>query len=115
MRIGDALLSAGMTANDVVLFALRITEAYGLTGVHVDVTYTSMSASYHPRPGVPPVTAMRVVRPTEVDYTRVRRLLRLATRIEKGMPVPEAAAALEQIRSAPHPYPYVVAMIGGAG
>jgi uncharacterized membrane protein YjjP (DUF1212 family) len=115
MRIGDALLSAGMSANDVVLFALRIAEAYGLSGVHVDVTYTSMSASYHPAPGVPPVTAMRVVRPTEVDYTRVRRLLRLATRIERGMPVSEAAAALDQIRSAEHPYPRWIAMLGGAG
>jgi uncharacterized membrane protein YjjP (DUF1212 family) len=74
-----------------------------------------MSASYHPRPGVPPVTAIRVVRPTEVDYTRVRRLLRLATRIERGLPVSEAAAALDEIRSATHPYPYILAMLGGAG
>jgi uncharacterized membrane protein YjjP (DUF1212 family) len=115
MRIGDALLSAGMSANDVVRFVLRITEAYGLTGVHVDVTYTSMSASYHPRPGMPPVTAIRVVRPTEVDYTRVRRLLRLTMRIERGLPVSEAAATLEEIRSATHPYPRWIAMIGAAG
>ncbi len=115
MRIGDVLLASGMSANDVVRFALRITSAYGLTGVHVDVTHTSMAASFHPGPGLPPVTAIRVVRPTEVDYTRVRRLLRLCMRIEKGLPVAEAAAELERIRSAPHPYPAWLSLVGHAG
>lgn len=115
MRIGDQLLSAGMSANDVVLFVLKITQAYGLTGVHVDVTYTSMSASYLPDPGRPPVTAIRVVRPAEVDYTRVRRLLRLVKQIERGMPIAEARPALERIRSAAHPYPRWVALVGNAG
>ena len=114
MRIGDVLLSSGMSANDVVLFVLRITAAYGLTGVHVDVTYTSLAASYHPGPGLAPVTAIRVVRPAEADYTRVRRLLRLATRIERGLPVAQAAEALAEIRAAPHPYPRVVSILGHA-
>ena len=115
MRIGDQLLSAGMSANDVVLFTLKITQAYGLTGVHVDVTYTSMSASYLPDPGRPPVTAIRVVRPAEVDYTRVRRLLRLVKQIERGLPLAEARPALERIRSAAHPYPRWIALVGNAG
>lgn len=115
MRVGDQLLAAGMSANDVVLFALKITEAYGLTAVHVDVTYTAMTASYLPAPGRAPVTAVRVVRPTEPDYTRVRRLLRLIKRIERGLPLAEAAAELETIRSAPHAYPRWVGMVGKAG
>ena len=115
MRVGDQLLAAGMSANDVVLFALKITEAYGLAGVHVDVTYTSMSASYLPDPGRPPITAIRVVRPAEVDYTRVRRLLRLVRQIERGLPLAEAGPALERIRSAPHPYPRWLALVGNAG
>jgi uncharacterized membrane protein YjjP (DUF1212 family) len=98
-----------------VLFALKITQAYGLTAVHVDVTYTAMTASYLPAPGRPPVTAVRVVRPTEVDYTRVRRLLRLVKRIERGLPVDQAAAELEVVRSAAHPYPRVVGLVGKAG
>jgi uncharacterized membrane protein YjjP (DUF1212 family) len=115
MRIGDELLSAGMSANDVVLFILKVTQAYGLTGVHVDVTYTAISASYLPDPDRPPVTAIRIVRPAEVDYTRVRRLLRLVKQIERGLPLPEANAALARIRSAPHPYPRWVALLGNAG
>jgi len=52
MRVGDALLSAGMSANDAVVLMLRITRAYGLKRrVHVDVTYTSISTSYYPTPG----------------------------------------------------------------
>jgi uncharacterized membrane protein YjjP (DUF1212 family) len=115
MRMGDVLLSAGMSANDVVVFMLRVTHAYGLTGVHVDVTYTSISASAYHDPGQPPITSIRVVRPTVVDYTKVRRLDRLSTRIEAGLPIDEAAAALERIRSAPHPYPRWVSMLGNAG
>jgi uncharacterized membrane protein YjjP (DUF1212 family) len=115
MRIGDQLLAAGMSANDVVLFVLKITSACGLEGVHVDVTYTSLSASFLPAPGRAPITAIRVVRPTEVDYTRVRRLLRLVQQIERGMPVTEAAPALERIRSAPHPYPRWLSLVGNAG
>jgi uncharacterized membrane protein YjjP (DUF1212 family) len=115
MRIGDSLLSAGMSANDVVVFILRVAHAYGLRGVHVDVTYTSISVSHYPAPDLPPVTSIRVVRPTVVDYTKVRLLNRLAADIEAGLPVHEAAAAFERIRSAPHPYPRWVRMVGNAG
>jgi len=116
MRIGDILLAAGMSANDAVLYVLRITRAYGLTGVHVDVTFTAMTASYYPGPGQAPITSIRVVRPVEVDYTRVRRVERLVGNIvRRGMPVAEAAAALEKIRSGPHPYPRFLAMVGNAG
>jgi uncharacterized membrane protein YjjP (DUF1212 family) len=115
MRVGDSLLSAGMSANDVVVFILRVAHAYGLHGVHVDVTYTSISVSYYPGPDVPPVASIRVVRPTVVDYTKVRRLNRLVADIEAGLPVHEAAATFERVRSAPHPYPAWVRMVGSAG
>jgi uncharacterized membrane protein YjjP (DUF1212 family) len=104
-----------MSANDAVLFVLRVTEAYGLTGVHVDVTYTAMTASYYPAPGLPPITSVRVVRPAIVDYTRVRRLDRLVGRIGRGLPLPEAIEVLEQIRTAPPPYPRWISMVGNAG
>src|SRR5512133_713807 len=82
MRVGDALLTAGMSANDVVVLMLRITGAYGLRRVHVDVTYTAISASYYPSPGGAPTTSIRVVQADVVDYTRVRRLDRLCVQIE---------------------------------
>lgn len=115
MRMGDALLSAGMSANDVVVFMLRVTDALGLHGVHVDVTYTSISASYYPGPGLPPITSIRVVRPTVPDYTKVSRLDRLSEEIEAGLSLEDAAAAFERIRAAPHPYPRWVAMLASAG
>ena len=55
MQVGDCLLSAGMSANDVVVAMLGITDAYGLTRVHVDVTYTSISASFYPARGATPI------------------------------------------------------------
>src|SRR5262245_66291318 len=116
MRIGDVLLASGMSANDAVLLVLRITQAYGLSGVHVDVTFTAMTASYYPAPGRAPITSVRVVRPTEVDYTRVRRVERLVTQIVRhGLAVADAAASLEKIRSSKHPYPRFVATLGQAG
>ncbi len=115
MRMGDTLLSTGMSANDVVVFMLRVTRALGLRGVHVDVTYTSISASHYPGPGLPPVTSIRVVRPTVPDYTMVRRLDQLSDGIEAGLPLDDAVAAFERIRSARHPYPRWVAMFANAG
>ena len=43
LRVGDVLLTAGMSANDVAVEMLRITEAYGLNG------YTSTSLSHPSR------------------------------------------------------------------
>ena len=63
MQVGDCLLSAGMSANDVVVAMLGITDAYGLTRVHVDVTYTSISASCYPARGAAPTAASRTLPP----------------------------------------------------
>jgi uncharacterized membrane protein YjjP (DUF1212 family) len=114
MRVGDALLSAGMSANDVVVLMLRITGAYRLRRVHVDVTYTAISASYYPSAGAPPHTSIRVVHPDVIDYTRVRRLDRLCAQIEAGLPLDEAVAAFDRISSARQPYPRLVSALGNA-
>ena len=115
MRVGDCLLSAGMSANDVVVVLLRITDAYKLTRVHIDVTYTSLSASYYPGPAVAPITSIRVVRPDVVDYTQVRELDKLSGAIAAGLPLDEAVATFEGTRTAPHRYPQWVSTAGNAG
>ncbi|HEX6872846.1 MAG TPA: threonine/serine exporter family protein [Micromonosporaceae bacterium] len=115
MRVGDALLSAGMSANDVVVLMLRIARAYGLDRVHVDVTYTSICASFYPGAGAAPHTSVRVVQLDIVDYTRVRRLDKLCTEIAAGLPIDEAMARFGRITSAPRPYPGWLAMLGHAG
>jgi uncharacterized membrane protein YjjP (DUF1212 family) len=43
LRVGDVLLTAGRSANDVVVEMLRMTEAYGLKRVHIDLTFNSGS------------------------------------------------------------------------
>jgi uncharacterized membrane protein YjjP (DUF1212 family) len=115
MRVGDALLAAGMSANDVVVVLLRITTAFRMTRVHIDVTYTSLSASYYPAPAAAPITCIRVVRPDVVDYTRVRELGKLSNAIEAGLSIEDAVAAFDRIRTAPHPYPVWLATAGNAG
>jgi uncharacterized membrane protein YjjP (DUF1212 family) len=115
MRVGDALLAAGMSANDVVVMILRITQAYGLATVHVDVTYTAITASYYPGDGVAPVTAVRVVQPEIIDYTQVRELDKLSDKIQAGIPIGDALEAFDRIRSADHRYPGWVSMAGNAG
>jgi uncharacterized membrane protein YjjP (DUF1212 family) len=80
MQVGDCLLSAGMSANDVVVAMLGITDAYGLTRVHVDVTYTSISASCYPARGAAPITCIRVVQPDDIDYSKVRDVGKLTGR-----------------------------------
>jgi hypothetical protein len=57
MRFGDSLLSAGMSANDVVVLMLRITETYGLRKVHIDVHRQS-----HPTTGLPARSGARLGR-----------------------------------------------------
>lgn len=115
MQVGDCLLSAGMSANDVVVAMLGITDAYGLTRVHVDVTYTSISASCYPARGAPPITCIRVVQPDDIDYSKVREVARLEERIRGGLPIDEATSAFDGIQEAPRRYPQWVAMIGNAG
>ena len=115
IRVGDCLLASGMSANDVVVVLLRITAAYRMTRVHIDVTYTSISASYYPGPEAAPITCIRVVRPDVVDYSRVRDLDRLADDIAAGMSVGDATATFERITTDPHPYPQWVSTFGNAG
>jgi uncharacterized membrane protein YjjP (DUF1212 family) len=115
MRVGDCLLSAGMSANDVVVVLLRITAAYRMSRVHIDVTYTSLSASYYPGPEAAPITCIRVVRPDVVDYSRVRELDKLSDDIQGGLPIEGAIAKFDRIIAAPHPYPQWLSTAGNAG
>jgi uncharacterized membrane protein YjjP (DUF1212 family) len=115
MRVGDCLLSSGMSANDVVVVLLRITTAFKMTRVHIDVTYTSLSASYYPARGAAPITCIRTVRPDVVDYSRVRELDKLSDDIQAGLTIEDAIARFERINAAPPPYPQWLSTAGNAG
>ncbi len=114
LRVGDVLLTAGMSANDVVVDMLRITEAYGLKRVHVDVTFTSIAVTYYAAPTTVPMTLVRTVQPDVLDFTKVRRVQALAEGIRAGLPLNDAISDLERIRDAPRLYSGWVASAGNA-
>ena len=114
LRVGDVLLAAGMSANDVVVEMLCITEAYGLKRVHVDLTFTSITATYYAGPTTVPMTLVRTVQPDVLDFTKVRRVQALAEGIRAGLPLEDAINDLEKIRDAPRLYSGWVASAGNA-
>lgn len=115
LHVADLMLDAGMSANDIVGGMLRITHAYGLNGVHIDLTSTSVTLSYHPPSYAAPLTILRVVQPGFPDYDKAQRTSMLTERIVRGLPIDDAVAAFDEIRDSPRRYPWWVSMVGNAG
>ena len=115
MRAGVAMLSTGAAAADVTATVLMLTRAYGLSAVHVDVTYTSVSVSYHRGPYADPITVLRIVRFRVQDYTRLERLRDLIVGlVQDPVTVDEARVRFDAVITAPHPYRrWVVTVAGG--
>lgn len=116
MRAGVAMLATGAAAADVTATVLVLTRAYGLTSVHVDVTYTSITVSYHRGPDADPITVMRIVRFRVQDYTRLERLRTLIVELsQEPVDVGEARVRFDAVVTAPHPYRrWLVTVAGGA-
>ena len=124
MRIGDLLQSSGQSANDTVVVMRRVCQAYGLRRVQVDITSTSIVASYvdsaaqaaNPMGGVAgqPVTSMRMVEPAQQNLAKTAALNRLVADIVKGEPLTRAIERFDEIRAARPPYPAWVAALGNA-
>ncbi|MGN6753497.1 MAG: threonine/serine ThrE exporter family protein [Intrasporangium sp.] len=115
MRAGVAMLSTGAAAADVTGTVLMLTNAYGLRSVHVDVSYTSITLSYHRGPDADPMTVLRIVRFRVQDYTRLERLRALIVELAADPLDPgEARVRVDSVISAPHPYRrWVVTAAGG--
>lgn len=105
VRMGETMLVAGAPASEVTLTIVRVCEVYGLTPVHVDVTYNSITAAYSRSGAARPVTLLRVVRGSTPDHDRLMRLQALVADISAGMGLDEAQAAARRIRRAPFRYP----------
>ncbi|GGM92287.1 hypothetical protein GCM10009721_17430 [Terrabacter tumescens] len=116
MRAGVAMIATGAAAADVTATVLTLTKAYGLSSVHVDVTYTSVTVSYHRGPNADPITVMRIVRFRVQDYTRLERLRGLIVELAQDpVPVDEARVRFDSVITAPHPYRrWLVTVAGGA-
>lgn len=117
LRIGEAMLAIGASAADVVATVLRISRAYGIMGMHVDVTFTSIVVSLHRGMDEDPITVMRVVKVRTTDYTRLQNVYRLIediTDVPEPMDVFEARESLNEIMKRRRPYRRWVTMFGSA-
>jgi uncharacterized membrane protein YjjP (DUF1212 family) len=110
LRVGEAMLSTGASASEVVATVLRLVSAYGIRSAHVDITFTSITVAIHRGLDEDPLAVMRVIRVRTLDYTRLQNLQLLVDQIAQpraGQDVPEPVEARERlahILSAPHPY-----------
>lgn len=114
-RVAEATLATGFSAADVTATALQLTRAYGLRGVHVDVTFAFVVLSAHGGADRDPITIMRTVGTRGADFDRLARIQDLVTDLtEDTPPVAEARARFDAIMRRPRPYRRgVVTLAGG--
>ena len=74
LRLGEAMLVTGASVADTTAAVLRVARAYGLSSVHADITYTSITISFHRGVYRDPITVMRIVSRFGTDYSRLERL-----------------------------------------
>lgn len=114
MRLAEALLTVGASANDVTLATSRVAASLGIAPVHVDVTYNSIGLSYHRNHDDLPITLLRVVRAPVPDHAKLQRLQALVAEIESGLELEQARSRFDVIRRTPFMYrPTVVVLAQG--
>jgi uncharacterized membrane protein YjjP (DUF1212 family) len=107
LRAGEAMLATGASAADVVATVLRISTAYGISGMHVDITFTSLTISIHRGMNEDPMSVMRIVKVRTTDYSRLQDVYLLIDEITSPgdqLGVEEARERLTSILTNPHPY-----------
>ncbi|KDA05410.1 hypothetical protein DC31_16785 [Microbacterium sp. CH12i] len=114
LRIGESMFTVGASAHDVTFAIVRVAQVYGLTGVHVDVTYNSVNVSYHRGEEDWPTTLMRVVKAASPDHAKLQRLQALLVEISEGMDLGEARLAFRVIRRTPFLYRPIVVIFARA-
>ena len=111
------MLATGASAADVVATVLRISTAYGIGGMHVDITYTSITISVHRGENEDPISVMRIVQIRTTDYTLLQNVYWLIdeiTRMGSAVGVNEARGRLSSILTSPRPYRRWVVIAGKA-
>ncbi|MGH9086898.1 MAG: threonine/serine ThrE exporter family protein [Acidimicrobiales bacterium] len=93
LRVGGAMLASGAGTVEVESTILDLTAACGLGQCEVDVTFTSMTASYLRADDAEPITTVRVVRGRTVNYGRLAALNSLQVDLTAGRITPEEAFA----------------------
>ncbi|WP_099333202.1 threonine/serine ThrE exporter family protein [Actinomyces minihominis] len=111
-RLGDAMLAVGASAHEVTVASGRAARSYGLHGVHVVVTYNSLSVSYQQHEDQWPATITRVVKWDQPNHAKLQALQELLVAVEDGLELPEARSRLRELRRSP--FPYNTASVAGA-
>lgn len=119
LRIGEASLSTGASAAEVVATVMRVTSGYGIKSTAVDITYTSISVSMQRGVNEDPLSVMRVIKARSMDFTRLEGLQRLVDDLcppddepsepareplSVRIPVEESRTRLAEVLTQPHPY-----------
>lgn len=113
-RIGEAMFAVGASAHEVTLAIIRVCDAYRLRGVQVDVTYNSITVSFHLSGEVWPETLVRVVRVAAPDHAKLQRVQALVADIEQGLDLEAARSAFRAIRRTPFRYQQAVVVVARA-
>lgn len=114
MRLGEALIAVGASANEVALSVTRVTGALGVRPVHVDITYNSIGVSYHRDDTELPFTLIRVVRAPVPDHAKLQELQALVADIQRGLDLDEARTRFHVIRRMPFRYrPTIIVIAQG--
>ncbi|WP_435746356.1 threonine/serine ThrE exporter family protein [Microbacterium sp. PMB16] len=113
-RIGESMFAVGASAHEVTLAITRVCDAYGLKDVQVDVTYNSITVSFHLSGEVWPETLVRVVRVAAPDHAKLQRMQALVSDIRGGMDLASARTAFRVIRRMPFRYQQSVVVVARA-
>jgi uncharacterized membrane protein YjjP (DUF1212 family) len=113
LRVGEVVLSSGAAAADAAVSMMAITSAAGLREADISVTFTELSISWQPSPYSPPETHIRNVKFRGLNYSKLTAVDHLVREIVAGRSsIEDARKQLDQIVSAPHPYPRWAATLG---
>ncbi|WP_223622397.1 threonine/serine exporter ThrE family protein [Microbacterium sp. EST19A] len=113
-RIGESMFAIGASAHEVTLAITRVCDAYGLRDVQVDVTYNSITVSFHLSGEVWPETLVRVVRVAAPDHAKLQRVQALVSDIDRGLDLDSARTAFRVIRRMPFRYQQPVVVVARA-
>ncbi len=114
LKAAEMAIQTGAVTSDAISYALTVTSAYELTA-DVDVTWTSITISYHRRGRAEPITGFRGVRQRTQNYTQLTQLLRLIDDIGSGqLELDVARDKLEALRTNAQPYRAWVVTLGQA-
>lgn len=113
LRIGEVVLSSGAAAADAAASMMAVTSAAGLREADISVTFTELSISWQPSPYSPPETHIRNVKFRGLNYEKLTAVDHLVREIVAGrVALEDARKQLDQIVSAPYPYPRWASTLG---